>query len=144
MVTSYWTRPLNKSPLRKTWYWILHIQREFCLLPFQPPHSGPGGRRINLWKWAKKRGNNTLNIVFPRTRFFYESLDKNDFWPFLHFLPWKGHFGLLEPKNSPPSSQTTTYWKTEGIQSYLRIWGRHDLLSRTRLSPKNLGYMGVA
>ena len=38
------------------------------------------------------------------------------------FGPQKGHFGQLGPQNGPPSGQTGTYRKTEGIQSYLRIW----------------------
>ena len=32
----------------------------------------------------------------------------------------------LGKKNRPLSSQTATYWKTEGIQSYHRIWRRYD------------------
>ena len=38
----------------------------------RPPHSGPGGRRINLSKWtknAKKCKNITLTIVFHRNGF---------------------------------------------------------------------------
>ena len=38
-------------------------------------HSGPGGRRINFWKCTKKeakRGNNTLNINFPKTGLFFD------------------------------------------------------------------------
>ena len=38
----------------------------------------------------------------------------------------KGHFGQSGPPNDLPSGQTTTYQKTEGIQSYLRIWGTYD------------------
>ena len=38
------------------------------------------------------------------------------------FGPQKGHFGQSGPWNGPPSGQTTTYQKTKGIQSSLRIW----------------------
>ena len=42
------------------------------------------------------------------------------------FGPQKGHFGQSGPRNGPPGGQTATYQKTEGIQSYLRIWGTYD------------------
>ena len=42
------------------------------------------------------------------------------------FGPQKGHFGQSGPRNGPPGGQTATYRKTEGIQSYLRIWGTYD------------------
>ena len=42
------------------------------------------------------------------------------------FGPQKGHFGQSGPRNGPPSGQTATYRKTEGIQSYLKIWGCYD------------------
>ena len=35
----------------------------------------------------------------------------------------KGHFGQWGPRNGLPNGQTAIYRKTEGIQSYLRIWG---------------------
>jgi len=38
------------------------------------------------------------------------------------FGPQKGHFVQSGPWNGPPSGQTTTYQKTKGIQSSLRIW----------------------
>ena len=60
------------------------------------------------------------------------------------FGPKKGHFGQSVPKNGPPSGQTATYRKTEGIQSYLRIWGRYVPVESNPLSPDKGGYMGVA
>ena len=61
-----------------------------------------------------------------------------------HFWAQKGHFGQPGPRNGPPSGQTATYRKTEGIQSYLRIWGSYDPIELGPSEPKNLGYMGVA
>ena len=60
------------------------------------------------------------------------------------FGPKKGHFGQSGPRNDPPSGQTATYQKTEGIQSYLRIWGTYDPIESGPSDPKNGGYMGVA
>ena len=56
----------------------------------------------------------------------------------------KGHFGLLGPKNGPPSGQTTTYQKTEGIQSYLKIWGRYDPIESGPSEPKKRGLCGCS
>ena len=61
----------------------------------------------------------------------------------LKWLFWKICSELAE-KNRPPSSQTATYWKTEGIQSYLRICGRYVPVESNPLSPDKGGYMGVA
>ena len=47
-----------------------------------------------------------------------------------------GHFGLLGPKNGAPSSQTDTYRKTEGIESYLWIWGRYHSIESGPSEPK--------
>ena len=111
--------------------------------------KGGGGRTVgqeaheliceNARKKRQKEAITLWTLFSPKQEFVLIKVlkKKNDFWPFLHFWPWKGHFGLLGPKNSPPSSQTATYWKTKGIQSYLGIWGRYDQLSGTRLSPKN-------
>ena len=63
---------------------------------------------------------------------------------FGHFWPCQGHSGLLGPKNGPPSGQTTTYRKTEVIQSYLRIWGTYDRSGPVQLTHENWGYIGVA
>ena len=71
-------------------------------------------------------------------------LKKIIFGHFCIFGLVKGHFGLLGPKNGPPSGQTATYRKTEGIQSYLRIWGRYDPIELGSSDPKNGGYIGVA
>ena len=37
--------------------------------------------------------------------------------------PKKGHFCLSEPKNCLPNGRTASHQRSEGIQSYLRIWG---------------------
>ena len=60
------------------------------------------------------------------------------------FSPKKGHFGQSGPENGPPSAQTGTYQKTEGIQSYLRTWESYDLIESGPSEPKKLGFMGVA
>ena len=60
------------------------------------------------------------------------------------FGPKKGHFGQSGLRNDPPSGQTATYQKTEGIQSYLRIWGTCDQSGPVRLTQKNGGFIGVA
>ena len=56
----------------------------------------------------------------------------------------KGHFGQSGPENGPPSSPTGTYKKTEGIQSYLRTWGRYDLIESGLSEAKKMSYVGVA
>ena len=54
------------------------------------------------------------------------------------------------PKSGPklnfngPNGQTATYRKTEGNQSYLRIWGTYDPIESRPSDPKNGGYIGVA
>ena len=58
------------------------------------------------------------------------------------FGPQKGHFGQLGPQNGPPSGQTGTYRKTEGIQSYLRIWRSCHPIESGPSEPK--GFIGVA
>ena len=42
------------------------------------------------------------------------------------------------------SAQTATYRKTEGIQSYLRIWGTYDPNEAGQSEPKKWGFIGVA
>merc|ERR1739846_277096 len=56
------------------------------------------------------------------------------------FGPKKGHFGQSGPRNGPPSGQTATYRKTEGIQSYLRIWGTYDPIESGSSDPKKWGF----
>ena len=64
------------TPMTKTAVWIAKkVTMKFLWSEMTPPppHSGPGWGRINFWKCTKKetkRDNNTLNIVFPRTRLF--------------------------------------------------------------------------
>ena len=60
------------------------------------------------------------------------------------FSPKKGHFGQSGPENGPPSGPTGTYKKTEGIQSYLRTWGRYDLIESGLSEAKKMSYVGVA
>ena len=60
------------------------------------------------------------------------------------FGPQKGHFGQSGPRNGPPGGQTATYRKTEGIQSYLRIWGTYDPIELGPSEPKKWGFIGVA
>ena len=56
------------------------------------------------------------------------------------FGPQKGHFGQLGPRNGPPGGQTATYRKTEGIQSYLRIWGTYDPIESGPSELKKWGF----
>ena len=60
------------------------------------------------------------------------------------FAHKKGHFRQLGPYNGLPSSQTATFRKTEGIQSYLRICGCYDLIKSGLSEPKKRDFMGVA
>ena len=61
------------------------------------------------------------------TIYFEADHKKNGFGPKNSiFGPQKGHFGQSGPRNGPPSGQTATYRKAEGIQSYLKIWGCYD------------------
>ena len=53
-------------------------------------------------------------------------------------------FGQSWPENGLLSGQTDIYRKTEGIQSYLRIWGRYDPIEPSLFEAKKVGYMGVA
>ena len=54
----------------------------------------------------------------------------------------KQHFGQSGPRDDPPSGQTATYRKTEGIQSYLRIWGTYDPIESGPSDPKKWGICG--
>ena len=91
---------------------------------------GPGGQHINLQKCTKnqaKWGNGTLNIAFLKTKMLFNSSpNKMEFWLFLHFWPCQGSLSAIGAKNSLLNGQMATYRKTEGIQSYVRIWGRYD------------------
>ena len=50
----------------------------------------------------------------------------------------------MVPENGLPSDRTDIYRKTEGIQSYLRIWGRYDPIEPGLFEAKKVGYMGIA
>ena len=70
---------------------------------------------------------------------------KNGFGPKNSFFgPQKGHFGQSGPRNGPPGGQTATYQKTEGIQSYLRIWGTYDPIESDPSDPKKWGLYGCS
>ena len=56
------------------------------------------------------------------------------------FGPQKGHFGQSGPWNGPPSGQTTTYQKTKGIQSSLRIWRSCHPIESGPSEPKKWGF----
>ena len=74
-----------------------------------------------------------------------EDLQKKLFWAENStFGPKKGHFGQSGPRNDPPSGQTATYQKTEGIQSYLRIWGTYDPIESGPSDPKKWGLYGCS
>ena len=60
------------------------------------------------------------------------------------FGPKKGHFGQSVTRNGPPSGQTATYRKTEGIQSYLRIWGTYDSIVSDPSDPNKWGLYGCS
>ena len=69
-----------------------------------------------------------------------EDLHKKLFWAENStFGPKKGHFGQSGLRNDPPSGQTATYQKTEGIQSYLRIWGTYDPIESGPSDPEKSG-----
>ena len=60
------------------------------------------------------------------------------------FGPKKGHFRQLGPYNCLLSSQTATFQKTEGIQSYLRICGCYDLIELSSFEPQKKGCYGCS
>ena len=53
-------------------------------------------------------------------------------------------FGQSGPENGLLNGRTDIYRKTEGIQSYLRIWGRYDPIEPGLFEAKKVGYMGLA
>ena len=55
-----------------------------------------------------------------------------------------GHFGQFVPEKSMPSGRTGTYKETEGIQSYLRIWGRYVPIEPGLSEAKKVGFVVVA
>ena len=120
--------------------------RQICQNP--PPHSGPGGGRINFSKCTKsasKWGIFTLDIAFPKTgMLFNNSPNKMDFRPKIAIWQLQGHFGQSSPKNGPPSGQTATHRKTKCIKSYLRIWGSYDPIESDPSEPKNGGFYGCS
>ena len=60
------------------------------------------------------------------------------------FSPKRAIFGQSEPENDPLNGRTGTYQKTEGIQSYLGIWGGYDPIEPGLSDAKKVGYMGIA
>ena len=60
------------------------------------------------------------------------------FWPKNIFDLVNGDFGHWRLQNGLPRGQTATYRKTEGIQSYLRIWGRYDPIKSGPFEPNKL------
>ena len=48
-----------------------------------------------------------------------------------------GKFWHLVQKKAPPSSRMGTYWKTEGIQSYLGTRRRYDPIKSSLSESKN-------
>ena len=58
--------------------------------------------------------------------------------------PKRAILGNQGPWNSPPSGQTARYRKTEGIQSYLRIWGTYDPIESELSDPKKGGLYGCS
>ena len=58
------------------------------------------------------------------------------------FGPQKCHFGLSEPKKGLPSGRTATYRRSEGFQSYLRIWGWYNPIKLTISETKKWGWCG--
>ena len=86
-----------------------------------------------------------MNIAFPKTRMiFNESPPKKYFWPFLHVWPCQGSLWAIGAKNGLPRGQTATYRKTEGIQSYLRIWRRYDPIELGPSEPNKGGLCGCS
>ena len=104
--------------------------------PLHPPQE--------LAQWAMPIMSNTKTLslwyLVMMVRKKLEDLHKQIFWAENStFGPKKGHFGQSGPRNDPPSGQTATYQKTEGIQSYLRIWGTYDPIESGPSDPKKWG-----
>ena len=51
---------------------------------------------------------------------------------------------ILGNRGQKTARQTDIYQKTEGIQSYLRTWGRYDLIESGLSEAKKMSYVGVA
>ena len=58
--------------------------------------------------------------------------------------PKKEHFCLSEPKNCLPNGRTASHQRSEGIQSYLRIWGWHDPIKLTISETNKWGSCGCS
>ena len=71
----------------------------------------------------------------------WNSVKSKNMWQNKLFL---GHIGQSGPRNGQPSSQTATYQKTEGTQSYLRIWGTYDPIESGPSDPKKIGLYGCS
>ena len=113
-----------------------------------PPHSSPDVVELICQNARKTRQNEAIalwTLLSPKPEWFLMKVPpKNIFGHFCMFGLVKGHFGLLGPKNGPPSGQTATYRKTEGIQSYLRIWRRYDPIELGPSEPNKGGLCGCS
>ena len=64
--------------------------------------------------------------------------------PDIAFLAQKGPFWEIGARKRPAQRTTGIYWKTEGIQSYLGIWGIYDPIETGLSEAKKVGYIGIA
>ena len=113
----------------------------YCVQNLLLGKKGPLHPPQELAQWAMPIMSNTKTLslwyLVMMVRKKLEDLQKKLFWAENStFGPKKGHFGQSGPRNDPPSGQTATYQKTEGIQSYLRIWGTYDPIESGPSEPK--------
>ena len=124
------------------WHFTLHpynphfLGQKWAVAP--PPRSLPSNmsntKKLSFWCLVMMV-TKKLEDVHKRLK----SGQKN-----ITFGPKKGHFGQSVTRNGPPSGQTATYRKTEGIQSYLRIWGTYDPIESGPSDPKKWGLYGCS
>ena len=93
-------------------------------------------QHINIVILVSHHDDNKTIGVCPQTNYFGPKKS--------YFGPKKGHFGQPGPLNGPSSGQTVTYRKTEGIQSYPRIWGTYDPIESDPSDPKKGGLYGCS
>ena len=104
----------------KPYYW--NVFQNFCYHHNRTPY-GQGFCIELVARWASGRPLGSENTIFS---------------------PKKDRFGQSGPENGPPSGPIGTYWKTVGIQSYLRTWGRYDPIEPGLFEAKKVSYMGIA